>query len=613
MKHYKEYLRQAKKGAHKFLSLRHENPKRFTLLGSGAITFLSIAVGLSFAAIPSKSESFVPPALTVTGTEDAPFQTTYPEPVSNTATALIPGTVISHETANIYPRRDGIVEDIYVDIGDEVKKGQVVALFLPKGVEGQSQTAIAEKTARKAQAETEYLNAISVSEATVTSARQQLLEKETALRIAESEQGGLLSSMRKAKSDISQARDQAAVAARDARQAIERILTGSNSRTGISIKETDIIPKLGMMEFQTRYDVAFALLELERAEAIYNEMNDDEKSESINLFVERAQIALSEIHDLLSATSSAPIPQPGTRTAKDPADMIQEIFSMQDRVLNAEEKYEDAILAYETLAAREPDVAAVVEGRDITNAQSNKVKLLTSQLDISNQHLSLVESEQQRTEERAEKGIDIANAMLSATRAESGNRNIRSPFTGIVSKRFLEVGQIAMPSAPAFELVGVPTSLSKEAKAEIKFGLPEDLQDAISLGDTVHFFLPDDEAAANEAVVTRKSPQVDRETHTITVQAKIADDLLLPHRTSVRVRITDNATPLFRLPSFAVKRPTEGGGNIIWIIDLKTGTPISAPVTVHEEDGEFAEVSGKIDEGTLVILDPPDLFLTNES
>ena len=77
------------------------------------------------------------------------YSTVTPTLVSGSSSVVLLGTVLSHETANIYPRRDGIVEDVYVDIGDTVTKGQVVALLLSKGVEGQSAAAIAEKTGKK--------------------------------------------------------------------------------------------------------------------------------------------------------------------------------------------------------------------------------------------------------------------------------------------------------------------------------------------------------------------------------------------------------------------------------------------------------------------------------
>jgi len=195
---------------------------------------------------------------------------------------------------------------------------------------------------------------------------------------------------------------------------------------------------------------------------------------------------------------------------------------------------------------------------------------------------------------------------LQSEYASSGHREIRSPFSGTVSKRFVNVGQIVMPSMSAFELTDVPTSLAKKAKSELQFGLPEYLQSAVDVGDTVTFFLQTDDMRQHSAIVTRKSPQVDMQTHTVTVQAKIPDDLQLPHQSSVRIRITDEKRPVYRVPSSAVKREAER--NYVWILDPQTQNPTQSPVSVIAEDGEFAEVTGTITAESVVILDPPDLF-----
>jgi len=94
--------------------------------------------------------------------------------------------------------------------------------------------------------------------------------------------------------------------------------------------------------------------------------------------------------------------------------------------------------------------------------------------------------------------------------------------------------------------------------------------------------------------------------HTVTVQAKIPDDLSLPHQSSVRIRLTDNKKPIYRVPSSAVKR--EDDRNFIWLLDLETNEPMQLTVSVFAEDGEFAEITGALDKESQVILDPPDLF-----
>ena len=589
-----------------FLALRSINPKRFYLLSGVLLTGILIVGSFSLSMFQSGGTTTL-----LQEASTSKYRTLQVELLRDSS-LLIPGTVLSNETANIYVRRDGIVEDVYVDIGDEVEKGEVVALLLPQGVEGQSAAKIAEKSAMQARAEADHLNAQSVAIESVSKAEQQIAEKKTALEIAKREQQGLIKKMAQSAEHVIQMRDQAFLAARDARQAMERILTGSNARVNGDIREDEILRAIGSLSANNikRHEIVSLLNALYDTENFYLNAAEAEVDTVLRKYLAQIDETFLVLHDLLALTGGTPIYQPGRDIKLDPTDIINTIHTTQSKALLRKEMWQDALLAYEELIASEPELYKAMLG-EMENAQSNKVKLLTSQLQTTENSHSLIESQQQQMIERSEKAVKIANASLRAESAQSGHRKIRSPFTGIISKRFIDVGEVVMTSRPAFELVDVPTSLAKEAKTEIKFGLPEHLQSSVDIDSTITFLMPGDDELPYEAIVTRKSPQVDRETRTITVQAKIADDISLPHQSNVRVRIDEHGEPVYRIPSYAVKREEEG--NILWVLDTETDEPMQKSITVIAEDGEFAEVTGDIDAKTLVILDPPDLFGKKET
>ncbi|MBU0767175.1 HlyD family efflux transporter periplasmic adaptor subunit [Patescibacteria group bacterium] len=570
-----------------------------------------IATAGAFTASISKS---TPPLLAQTGREEMEeksstgFTLVQPTLVSGSSSIIILGKVLSNETANIYPRRDGVVEDVLVDIGDTVTKGQVVAVLLSKGVEGQSAAMIAEKGARKAQAESDVMSAQSVAHEAVNKAQQQIVEMQTALKTAKSEQESILRMFSQQKSNVTQTLEQAFIAVRSARQLIEHIATGTNTRPGDEIREDDIDDQLGLLNFQTRFVLALAFETLNKSEDGYLAANEERRGELIPQLVQLANDMLLKTSDMLSATPSVTNPQPGHLTHQELSNMNMSVLNAQTSILKAKENFEDAQNAFLTLTTKEPALySAWKSGSKNPNVQSNKVQMISAQLSTTKENLNFVDSQQQQMIEKTKSMVNVADAMLNAEYALSGNRQILSPFSGVVSKRFIEVGGMVMPSMPAFELVDVPTSLSKIAKSEIQFGLPEHLFSAISVGDKITFLLPNDDVNEYEAEVTRKSPQIDMQTHTITVQAKIDDSLMIPNHANVRVRLIDQKLPTFSVPSFAVKREEEG--NIIWVLDDKTNKPQKVSVTVRSEDGEFAEISGDITEVTQIILDPPD-FIT---
>lgn len=572
------------------------------------IVGVAIAAFIGMYAMTQKQAAPMP-VETDEATEDVSTEPTTVQPtlVSASSSILLLGTVLSHETANIYPRRGGIVEDVYVDIGDTVTKNQVVALLLPQGVEGQSAAAIGEKRARQAQAESDLVSAQSVQGETIISANQTILEKETSLRIAESEQASLLEKFVEYNENIVQMRDQAFTAVRSARQIIEQILFGSNSRAGSGIYEEDILDQLGLLNTQTRYDVIPSFDQLYSMEQEYLSASEERQDDLINqLFVVADSTILSTL-SILSSTPTVPFSQSGKMTQDALGAHTNRLLTAQSSNLKAQERLQDAQSAYGRLVSQEPDLYAAYLSGNTRNATSNAVQMMALQLQNAENALHLTEANQQQIVERNKAMVGVSNAILQSEVAQSGHRQIRSPFAGIVSKRFLNVGQLVSPSMPAFELTGVPTSLAKIAKAEVQFGLPEHLLNAISVGDTVSFFLQTNDGTLHTAEVTRKSPQVDMKTHTIMVQAKIPDDLHLPHQTSVRIRITDTQTPVFRVPSSAVKR--KDNTNFIWILESENAAPVKLTVSVTAEDGEFAEITGAITVETNVIVDSPALFL----
>jgi len=88
----------------------------------------------------------------------------------------IPAKVKSNRFAIISPRRTGIIQDLLVDIGDEVYKGQTIGSMLPEGVEGQSSAAINEASARLQKARAELANSKGVAIDAVSVATKQWRE-----------------------------------------------------------------------------------------------------------------------------------------------------------------------------------------------------------------------------------------------------------------------------------------------------------------------------------------------------------------------------------------------------------------------------------------------------
>jgi multidrug efflux pump subunit AcrA (membrane-fusion protein) len=545
----------------------------------------------------------------VSVTEVPVYSTISPEMVNSASSVVLLGTVLSNETANIYPRRDGIVEDVFVDIGDEVSKNQVVALLLPKGVEGQSAAMISEKQARRALAVSNLTTAENVAEEMIIGTRQKISDKEIELQIAHIEQVSLLTRFADAQSQVSQMQEQTFSTIQNVYQLVEWMLLGSNSRAGATTRNDDILRNLGLQDASnaSRYHVVDIFNTVSEKQDEYSSAQDYKKVLLIEPLILSALELLSSATTLLQATPSESNANGYDHlTHAHLTDRLNKLVAAQDMLYRSKEKLEDAKNAFNTLTSSEPELYLSYRSGDTSDSKSNKVLMLEEAIRSSYNALGLTEANQDQIVERQKSQVQIANSLLQLEHANSGHQEIRSPFAGVVSKRFVDVGQIVMPSMPAYELTGVPTTLALKAKAEVRFGLPENLVSSVDVGDSIDFLLQSDDTTTYSAVVTRKSPQVDMQTHTVIVQAKIPDNLSLPHQSSVRIRLTDEKKPVFRVPSSTVKR--DGDSNFVWILDLDSQSPKKQNVSVTAEDGEFAEITGNVTSGSLLITDSPALF-----
>lgn|GEM_PF-7000251 len=218
--------------------------------------------------------------------------------------------------------------------------------------------------------------------------------------------------------------------------------------------------------------------------------------------------------------------------------------------------------------------------------------------DLSSEEEELVDEEQDFLEESARASLEVAQANLEKEILVQGHTRLISPFSGVIAKRYISVGEDVSPKKPAFDLVDVPTHLAIEAKSEIEFGLPEDLGDALTIDDEVVFFVGAEMIDARVAKVSRMSPQIDEMTRQFTVRAAIADGDSIPHGSTVRVRLESSEPQIYRIPSSSIKRLQDE--NFVWIIN-DSETPQRLQIDILGDDGEFAEVSGRIDESSRIV------------
>jgi len=556
--------------------------------------------------------------------------TTNPMLLKEVNERIVVGTVISNETASVYPRREGIVKDVLVDIGDTVQQGQVIARLLPPGVEGQGAALIAEKSALLHQAQLDAKNSQAVADSNLQAARQELEEKMTiyqntlnkksamvtqaktvATTTVDNEEAKIASAQQVVVNEtyaLKQVVQETIAAINHGRLTAERAILGGSTPPNDSPLQA--VPfNVGLLaSSDMRNRIMYDANALIKSETELSSMADEQK---ISKVFDVAQEADELINNSITLTRGT-IPN-DSLSSSDINDLLRELNDIHTGFLDLRERLQNAQndleIAEKKLSEAESEKEKNTEAAEkdlhvVAATQNADLQGFGAEIKTFEQKIELLKAEQRQTVDRDKSEVRVAGAMLQQELATNGNADIRSPFSGTISKRLINVGEMVQPGMVSFELVNVPTTLAKKAKREIQFGLPEDLEKALKVGDTVDFFLPTDEKTIAQAKVTRKSPQVDSETRLFTVQAKLDDALVIAHNTRVRVRISLGEQQVYHIPTAAIKR--EENNNFLWIMTPDLKEPQQLTVTVLNEDGEFAEITGELNEQTMILLNSPE-------
>ena len=591
---------------------------------------------------------------------------------------LLSGKVLSHETANVFARRNGLVKDVLKDIGDPVEEGEIIAVLLPPGVEGENEALISEQRARVSQAYTDMVAAQQVAHEVVQQEQRQLEEMRVRLQEAEQER---LAELNKAQSsvttthknerskvmaarqkieltlaeidqldgqiqeayqlrdarlrasgeNITQFLEQGQVAVSQARLTVEHVLLGGQGRLEQEyILSRDVAPHLGYWSSGDLNLLVSDYNKLNEAEDVFLTLSSEEKEAQIWQLFDQAQQLLEDTLSVLKM-SNATVQEGHQQLSEAMASVntaLDKLFQSKDRWEDATNGYEVTVQAEEErivgmerqhetlkervkLAKEELEVALSALDKAVELAQRDyertevmedaDLERLKAQIAVSEQKVKSMQAQQNQRVVSERGRLGVASAQLQKQLATQGHQEIRSPFSGVISKRFIGVGEMVSSQLPAFELVNVSTTLAEKAKREIQFDLPEELVETIQVGDPLDFFLLNEEVTPYQAEVTRMSPQVDQNTHTITVQAKVPDELELPHNLTVRVRLARGDDSVYRVPFSSLQR--EDDFNYLWIEG--EGEPTRQQVTVLAEDGEYAHVTGVLDESLEILRDPP--------
>ena len=498
---------------------------------------------------------------------------------------------ISNDIASIYPRREALVRDILVDIWDNVQVWDTLAILFNPWVEWEWQSEINIKNTVVSSKKSLLNETINVKSAKIAELDQIINENEIVLQETinnfdskilqiwwdsdtSSEYSVQIKSLENLEKNL-----------KNAKELKNELLSESNNNivqkkkllsSKIDELYNNIIPilylwneddidfrKINTSDFSDYLWAknSMSLWELKTIITAFHNNYD-------NLDLEQKYNDLLDINDkLITVLQNTIVSVSAWTTESILASHISTINTYSTSLISQKEILDDAENMYKVLEIKQKEKIENIELQ--ISKKENEISLLWTKINSTESEKRLVIEQLKAKIETLKKSKDllianedkaitmleneifIAKADLNSEYIKSGDYKIISPFTWVISKRWIEIWEKISSNIEAFRLAWVETTLSRITKKEIKFHIPENLKDNLEMWKEITFSNWDNEWKSFTWTIYRISPEVDEDNLSITVQAKVSENIKLPNKSTVKVNL-ETKQEMFKIPSSTI-------------------------------------------------------------
>lgn len=530
---------------------------------------------------------------------------TVQNPVSSdgiTETIEAAGTVFSTLQGSIYPRREGLVRQLNVDLGDTVYKGQVLAVLEPNQSQSEltaeltrlnKELEIARKRANLSndqhlQAAQNTKNAYNKE---YTAALEQLGTEEVSITKQ------LAAELKKLDAEITSATLQKAQSEKAVGSVAADLLDASIE---LLYEDSATIKNIQRQNTHTRrHEVyggnnqLFESLE-QRILQLYTMLQGSLSKQNTTELLEFLSNFSSDLR-LLPATAST---NGSSFTASDLdhirekiGDATDKYFSISKSLVESDAKVISAEAEKERLQIQSEQSIAKLTPQKAVFAASNQEKLADVQTNIvdlqANKSSKLLDAE-------------VIEAEIAKVQSQIGaSSTVYAPFAGVITKRHVNIGDSVDSDRPLFNLVD-------NSKKFVRFYMSESDLPFINKGVEIQFAPTAAPTQNYPAIVQRIAEVIDPITRTILVEADISavtnNNRILTEMT-VHVSIPVNIEANFVAVADSVFDVSNSRSEV-FIVNADATVEIK-PVTVEYVHGGFAYISEGITKDDWIIIKTP--------
>ena len=246
--------------------------------------------------------------------------------------------------------------------------------------------------------------------------------------------------------------------------------------------------------------------------------------------------------------------------------------------------------------------AGVATKQELDGA-SVRVKLSEAQYNSAIENLKLAEEGARKEDKQAaEAGYDQAKAAVALVKDQLEKTRIKSPFDGVIIKKYHDIGEMVMPGVAIFRV-----ETNNPIKAVLR--IPQEDAGQIKVGQAVAISLPTNGTVTGK--VSLVSPAVELENRSYKIEVSIENpkgNVKSGMFVSVEVLLNTIQNALI-VPRAAVQKSADG--KTIFVYVVQDNLAKRTPVTIRVTQGESAIVEQGISAGTAVVIRGADRLTDN--
>jgi RND family efflux transporter MFP subunit len=204
--------------------------------------------------------------------------------------------------------------------------------------------------------------------------------------------------------------------------------------------------------------------------------------------------------------------------------------------------------------------------------------------------------------DNAESALQVSRATLQQLLALQSYEQVRAPFDGVVTARYVDPGALVAAGTASNQAVQPLFDFADMRTVRVQVYVGQDDAADISPGSPVSIALPDDPGHPIEAKVTRTAQGIDARTRTMLIEVDVPNEpvrLYPGSYVNVKIRFPGKRTPLVPGDALAWR------GDAVYVAKLDPESRVRlVRIQPGEDDGRRVQVLSGLQGGEQVVLNP---------